>query len=79
VPDVGTTEANSRGLSNAVANADRWWEETKRECHEWVQELTLMQTWGFDLYQAIVGPPKVRGHLSKGMWIVAVHHTEDAE
>jgi hypothetical protein len=28
----GTTEVNSRGLSNAAAYSDQWWEEAQREC-----------------------------------------------
>jgi hypothetical protein len=38
-----------------------------------------MQNRGCKLCQAIVGHPKVRGHLSKGMWIAVIHHTEMAE
>jgi hypothetical protein len=34
------TEGNSQGLSDAVADAKWWWEESKRECWEWVEELT---------------------------------------
>jgi hypothetical protein len=50
-----------------VANAERRWEESERECQEWVQELTLLQAWGSELCQAIVDPPRVRSHLPNGM------------
>jgi hypothetical protein len=42
-----------------AADGERQWEEAKRECQEWVQKFTLLQTWGSKLYQAIVGPPRV--------------------
>jgi chromosome segregation ATPase len=60
-------EENSRGLSNAVADTERWQEESNRKCQEWVEELTLLQARGSELCQAIVGPPRVRSHLSEGM------------
>jgi hypothetical protein len=41
-----------------------------------VQELTLLQTRGFELCLAIVGSPMVQDHLSEGMRSVAVYHTE---
>jgi hypothetical protein len=62
-----------------VTDADRRWEETKMESRELVQELTLLQTRGSELHQAIVGPLMVRGQLSEGMRVTAVHHTEMAE
>jgi hypothetical protein len=55
------TEENFQCLSGVVADADRQWEEAQRECRELVQELTLLQTRGSELCQAIVGPLKVRG------------------
>jgi hypothetical protein len=70
------TEVNSRGLSSVVAGVDWWQEEVERECQERVRELTLLQTWGSELCQAIVGPLKMRGQLSEGMWIAVVSHTE---
>jgi hypothetical protein len=72
-------EANSKGLSEAAADAERWWEESERECQERVQEHTLLQTWGSELCQAIVGPLRLRSHMSKGMRIAALCHTEMAE
>jgi hypothetical protein len=44
-----------------------------------VEELTLLQTWGSELCLAIVGPLRVRSHLSKGMQIIGLCHTEMAE
>jgi hypothetical protein len=42
-------EMNSQGLSNVAADAKRWWEESERECQEWVQEVTLLQAKGSKL------------------------------
>jgi hypothetical protein len=72
-------QVNSQNLSGVVADVDRRWEEDERECLERVQELTLLQTRGSELCQAIVGPPKVRGHLSEGMWITIIHHIKMVE
>jgi hypothetical protein len=76
---IALLKANSQSLSSVAADADRRWEEARRECRERVQELTLLQTRGFELCQAIVGPPKLRGQLSEGMWIVVTRHTEMAK
>jgi hypothetical protein len=35
-------EENSHGLSNAVADAERWKEESEREHQEQFEELTLL-------------------------------------
>jgi hypothetical protein len=72
-------EENSHGLFDVAADIERRWEESEREFQEQIQELTLLQTWGSELCQAIFDPPRVRSHLSGGMWIVALHHTELAE
>jgi hypothetical protein len=45
---------------------------------EHFEELTLLQTWDSDLCLAIIGPPRVRNHLSEGMHTIALHHTEMA-
>jgi chromosome segregation ATPase len=71
-----TTEANSQGLFNMAADTEQRWEESERECQEWVQELILLQTQGFELCQVIVHPPRVRSHLLEEMWIAALRHTE---
>jgi hypothetical protein len=47
-------EENSRGLFEVAANAEKRQEESERECREWVEELTLLQTWGSELCQSIV-------------------------
>jgi hypothetical protein len=39
-----TVKLNSQGLSHMAADTERRWEEYVRECQEWVQELTLLQT-----------------------------------
>jgi hypothetical protein len=70
---------NSQGLSDAMVDAEQLWEESERECQERVQELTLLQPRGFELCPAVVGPPRVRSHLSEGMRLAALHHTEMAK
>jgi hypothetical protein len=44
---IALLKANSQSLSSVAA--DRRWEEARRECRERVQELTLLQTRGFEL------------------------------
>jgi hypothetical protein len=51
---------------------------SERERWEQFEELTLLQTRGSDLCLAIVGPPRVRNHLSEGMRSAAHHHTKMA-
>jgi hypothetical protein len=53
-------------------------EEFERGHREQLEELTLLQTQGSELCFAIVGPPQVRNHLSEGMWLAALCHTEMA-
>jgi hypothetical protein len=69
-------EENSRGFLDATAYAERWWEESEREHWEKFEEFTLLQTRGSELCLAIVGPPRVRNHLSEGMRIAAICHTK---
>jgi hypothetical protein len=66
---------NSRGLSEEAADAERQWEVSEKEHREQFDELTLLQTWGFELCHAIAGPTWVSNHLSEGMWLTALHHT----
>jgi hypothetical protein len=61
-----------------MADAEHWWEVFEREHRVQLEELTLLQTRGSKLCLAIVGPPWVRIHLSKGMQLVALRHTEMA-
>jgi hypothetical protein len=70
---------NSRGLSDVVVDLEQWLEESKRECQEHVDELTLLQTRGSKLCLAILGPPRVRGHMSEVMWSAVLHHTKLVE
>jgi hypothetical protein len=49
-----------------------------REHQEQFEELTLLQTQGSELCLAIVGSPRVRNHLSEGMRVAALCHTEMA-
>jgi hypothetical protein len=71
-------EETTRGLFDATADVEWQWEESKRGHREQLEELTLFQTWGFELCLAIIDPPRVRNHLLEGMWIAALHHTEMA-
>jgi hypothetical protein len=49
----------------------------EREHREPFKELTFLQTRGSLLCHAIIGPPRAR-HLSEGMRLVALRHTEMA-
>jgi hypothetical protein len=71
-------EENSHGLSDLSADAEQRREVSERECGEQFEELTLLRTRGSELYLAIVGPPWLRNHLTKGMWIAALRHTKMA-
>jgi hypothetical protein len=51
---------------------------SEREHREQFEELTLLQNQGFELCHAIVGPPRVRHHLSEGMRLAALSHTKMA-
>jgi hypothetical protein len=57
----------------------QWLEVSQRECREQVKELTHLQNQGSKLCLAIVGPPKMRGHLLEGKQIAAINHVEMAE
>jgi hypothetical protein len=71
-------EDKSCGLSDKAAYAEQQWEVSEKGCQLHFEELTLLQTRGSKLCLAIVNPPWVRNHLSDGMWIMALHHTEMA-
>jgi hypothetical protein len=49
---------------------------SEREHRQQFVYLTLLQTRGSELCHAIIGPPRVRNHLSEGMRIAALHHTK---
>jgi hypothetical protein len=70
------SEENSHGLSDAAADAECRWEVSEMECRVQFKELTLLQTRGSELCLAIIGPPRVRNHLSEGVRNIALHHTE---
>jgi hypothetical protein len=72
-------EENSRGLSDAAGSVEHQWEVSKREREEHFEEVTLLHTRGSELCPAIVGPPRVRNHLSEAIQIAALHHTMMAE
>jgi hypothetical protein len=71
-------EENSRGLSYVAADAEWQREVSEREHREQSEELTLLHNQGSELCLAIVGSPRVRNHLSEGMWITTLRHTEMA-
>jgi hypothetical protein len=53
-------------------------EVPERDYREQFEELTLLQTRGSELCHIIVSLTRARHHLSKGMRLVALHHTEMA-
>jgi hypothetical protein len=57
-------EENSCGLFDAVNDVECRWEVSERECRMQFEELTLLPTRGSELCLTIVGPPRVRNHLS---------------
>jgi hypothetical protein len=52
-------------------------ETSEREHREHFEELTLLQTRGYEVCHAIIGPPRAR-QLSEGMRLAALCHTEIA-
>jgi hypothetical protein len=76
---------DAEGLARKVALLEdelvvehRAWEMLEKEHRAHFEDLTLLQTWGSDLCHAIIGPPWVKHHLSEGMWLAALRHTEMA-
>jgi hypothetical protein len=69
---------NFRGLSNVVTDGAWQLVVTEREHREQFEELTILQTWGSELCLAIVGPARVRNHLSEGMRAAALRRTKRA-
>jgi hypothetical protein len=59
-----------------ATDVKRQWEVSEKEHREQFEELTLLQTRGSEQCHTIVNPPQVRNHLSEGMWLTALHHTE---
>jgi hypothetical protein len=51
---------------------------SEREHREQFEELNLLQTRGFDLCLAIVGPPRLRNRLSEAMRATNLHRTKMA-
>jgi hypothetical protein len=51
-------EAKLAGLVYRAADADQQWEEAEQQCAAQVEELTLLQIRGSELFLAIVAPPK---------------------
>jgi hypothetical protein len=65
-------------LSDVAVDVKRQWEVSEKGHQEHFEELTLLQTWGSLLCLSIIGHPRVRNHLSEGMRIAALCHTEMA-
>jgi hypothetical protein len=53
-------------------------EVSERDRQAQFEEPTLLQTWYSDMCHAIIDPPRARHHLSKGMQLPALRHTEMA-
>jgi hypothetical protein len=66
----------SRSLFDVVADAKRQWEVSEKGHREHFKKLTLLLTQGLELCLALIGPSRVRNHLSEGMHIAALRHTE---
>jgi hypothetical protein len=49
---------------------------SERERRARFEELILLQTRGSKLCHAIIDPPRLRHHLSEGMRLAALRHTE---
>jgi hypothetical protein len=72
------SEKNARILSDVAATTESWWVVSERKRREHESLHPLLQTRGSELCLAILGPPRVRNHLSEGMRIAALCHTEMA-
>jgi hypothetical protein len=82
---LASTREDAEGLARKVTlleedlAADRQvWEASEREHRAHFEELTLLQTRGSELCHVIAGPPWEKHHLSKGMQLVTLRHTEMA-
>jgi hypothetical protein len=65
-------------LEDELTAERRAQEVSKREHQEQFKELTLLQTRGSAPCHAIIDPPWVRHHLSKGMCIATLCHSKMA-
>jgi hypothetical protein len=65
-------------LENELAVERQAREVSERERRARFEELTLLQTQSSELCHAIIGPPRSRHHLSEGMRLAALRHTEMA-
>jgi hypothetical protein len=81
---LSSTSANIEDLARKVTLIEdklveerREREASKREHRECFEELALLQTRGSELCHAIISPPRAR-HLSEGMRLAALRHTEMA-
>jgi hypothetical protein len=79
---LASTREDAKGLAWKIALLEdelavegRAQEVSKWEHREQFEELTLLQTRGFELCHAIIDPPQARHHLSEGMRLAGLHHT----
>jgi hypothetical protein len=63
-------------LEDNLATEHRALAASKREHRAHIEELTLLQTRGSELCQAIIGHPQAKHHLSEGMRLATLRHTE---
>jgi hypothetical protein len=63
-------------LEDDLSAERRAWEAPKREHRAQIEELTLLQTRGSELCPAINSPPQGKHHLSEGMRLATLRHTE---
>jgi hypothetical protein len=80
---LASAREGAEGLAQTIALREdmlvvecRAREVSKREHREQFKELILLQTRGSELCHAIIGTPWVRHHLSEGMQLAALRHTE---
>jgi hypothetical protein len=75
----GRSPSLRMSLRQSVGPAERWArEKSEREHRVRFEELTLLQSWGSELCHANISPPQAK-HLSEGMQLAALRHTEMAK
>jgi hypothetical protein len=65
-------------FEDELAAEHRVREVSERGCQEQFEKLTLRHSRGSELCHAIISPPRPRHHLSEGMRIATLRHTEMA-
>jgi hypothetical protein len=66
-------------LEDELVAEHRAWEVFERERQAQFEELSLLQTQGSKLCHVVIGPRRARHHLSEGMQLAALLHTEGSQ